>query len=267
MKPDFEQYLKVSEFLNNKNSEDFKNYKKEFYKEYPEYNSEEKLKYLLKYYENEDFESKNSQDMIEAILIFKKTVITLSLVLGLLLTFFSFNNKININIYVITSIILPLIYLVYLAYRHFSYTFPSKDPETSILNMQLKKRFKTFKCTNDFSYVIKTYSTMLWIKSAIAYSTVALIATFIIFKYETVTFYSGDTFGANDYEINTIDKKLKPKVIVQHEENTTDTISKSTTDENVGGKIDENTTNDRSTKLLIVIHTDYLAKKKMIFLP
>lgn len=82
MKPDFEQYLKVSEFLNNKNSEDFKNYKKEFYKEYPKYNSEEKLKYLSKYYENADFKSKNSQDMIEAILIFKKTVITLSLVLG-----------------------------------------------------------------------------------------------------------------------------------------------------------------------------------------
>lgn len=41
---------------------------------------------------------------------------------------------------------------------------------------------------------------MLWIKSAIFYSIGALITTMLIFNFVGVKFYSGNTYGANDYE-------------------------------------------------------------------
>lgn len=57
---------------------------------------------------------------------------------------------------------------------------------------------------------------MLWIKSAIFYSIGALITTMLIFNLVGVKFYSGNTYGANDYEksyqqtenINLLDKNL-----------------------------------------------------------
>jgi hypothetical protein len=200
LKLNLEQYLKLTEFFNNKNVKDFKNYKKKFYTNHKEYDNEKQLNYLLEYYATESINKDESQNIIETISIVKKIVITLALILGLLVTFLFFSKEINIKIYILTSIILPFIYLGYLAYRHFSYDFPSKDPEISILNWYVKNKFKAFKFTNNLSYVIKTYSTMLWIKSAIFYAVGVLIATIIIFSVLSVTFYSGTTYGANDYQ-------------------------------------------------------------------
>lgn len=57
---------------------------------------------------------------------------------------------------------------------------------------------------------------MLWIKLAIFYSIGALITTMLIFNLVGVKFYSGNTYGANDYEksyqqtenVNLLDKNL-----------------------------------------------------------
>ena len=215
MKPDFEQYLKVSEFLNNKNSEDFKNYKKEFYKNNSEYKSgnEEKLKYLSEYYNKKSKKKDESQHIIEVMIILKRILIGFAFSLGLLLTVLYYDKEVNIGFYSITSVILPLIYFFYLLYRHFSYKFPKKN-EPSILNLYLKNKFENFK--DELSHVLKTYSTMLWIKAAISYSIGALITTILIFSLAGVKFYSGNTYGANDYEksyqqtenINLLDKNL-----------------------------------------------------------
>lgn len=199
MKLNFEQYLKVSEFLNSKNSEDFKNYKKEFYKNNPEYNSEEELKYLKEYYDRESKNKDESQNILEIMVILKRILMGFALFLGFVLTALSYNKEVNISLYILTSIIFPLFYFSYLVYRHFSYKFPKKN-ESSILKLILKNKFENFK--DELSHVLKTYSTMLWIKSAIFYSIGALITTMFIFKVAGVTFYSGDTYGANDYSIN-----------------------------------------------------------------
>lgn len=78
MKLNFEQYLKVSEFLNSKNSEDFKNYRK--------YKSEGKLKYLLEYYDGKSINKDESQNIIELMVILKRILIGFTFSLGLLLT-------------------------------------------------------------------------------------------------------------------------------------------------------------------------------------
>lgn len=199
MKLDFEQYLKVSEFLNNKNSEDFKNYKKEFYKKNSEYNSKDELKYLLEYYDRESINKDESQNILQIMIILKRILIGFAFSLGLILTVLYYDNdkKVDIGLYSITSVIFPLLYFLYLAYIHFSYKFPKKN-EPSILNLFLKNKFENFK--DELSHVLKTYSTMLWIKSVIYYSIGALITTMLVFKLAGVTFYSGTAYGANDYE-------------------------------------------------------------------
>lgn len=213
MKLNFEQYLKVSEFLNSKNSEDFKNYKKEFYKKNSEYKIGEKLKYLLEYYDGKSINKDESQNILEDIFILKRILIGFALFLGFLLTVLYYEKEVDVGLYIITSVIFPLSYFFYLVYRHFSYKFPKKY-EPSILNRVLKIKFENFK--NELSHVLKTYSTMLWIKSAIFYSIGALITTMLIFNLVGVKFYSGNTYGANDYEksyqqtenINLLDKNL-----------------------------------------------------------
>lgn len=199
MKLDFEQYLKVSEFLNNKNSEDFKNYKKEFYKNNSKYNSKDKLKYLLDYYKSKSIKKDESQNILQIMIILKRILIGFAFSLGLILTVLYYDNdkKVDIGLYSITSVIFPLLYFFYLAYIHFSYKFPTKN-EPSILNLFLKNKFDNFK--DELSHVLKTYSTMLWIKSVIYYSIGALITTMLVFKLAGVTFYSGTAYGANDYE-------------------------------------------------------------------
>ena len=199
MKLDFEQYLKVSEFLNNKKSEDFKNYKKEFYKKNSEYNSKDELKYLLEYYDRESINKDESQNILQIMIILKRILIGFAFSLGLILTVLYYDNdkKVDIGLYSITSVIFPLLYFLYLAYIHFSYKFPKKN-EPSILNLFLKNKFENFK--DELSHVLKTYSTMLWIKSVIYYSIGALITTMLVFKLAGVTFYSGTAYGANDYE-------------------------------------------------------------------
>ena len=213
MKLNFEQYLKVSEFLNSKNSEDFKNYKKEFYKKNSEYKIGEKLKYLEEYYDGESKKKDESQNILEDIFILKRILIGFALFLGFLLTVLYYEKEVDVGLYIITSVIFPLSYFFYLVYRHFSYKFPDKY-EPSILNKVLKIKFENFK--DELSHVLKTYSTMLWIKSAIFYSIGALITTMLIFNLVGVKFYSGNTYGANDYEksyqqtenINLLDKNL-----------------------------------------------------------
>ena len=199
MKLDFEQYLKVSEFLNNKKSEDFKNYKKEFCKKNSEYNSKDELKYLLEYYDRESINKDESQNILQIMIILKRILIGFAFSLGLILTVLYYDNdkKVDIGLYSITSVIFPLLYFLYLAYIHFSYKFPKKN-EPSILNLFLKNKFENFK--DELSHVLKTYSTMLWIKSVIYYSIGALITTMLVFKLAGVTFYSGTAYGANDYE-------------------------------------------------------------------
>lgn len=200
LKLNFEQYLKVSEFLNSKNLEDFKNYKKEFYKNNTNYDSEEKLKYLLEYYDKKSINKDESQNILENIFILKRILMGFALFIGFLLTVLYYDKEVDVGLYIITSVIFPLSYFSYLAYRHFSYKFPTKN-EPSILNLYLKKNFKNFKnIKEELSHVLKTYSTMLWIKSAIFYSIGALITTMLIFNFVGVKFYSGNTYGANDYE-------------------------------------------------------------------
>lgn len=213
MKLNFEQYLKVSEFLNSKNSEDFKNYKKEFCKNGCEYKREEKLEYLKEYYKEESIKKDGSQNILEDIFILKRILIGFALFFGFLLTVSYYEKEVDVGLYIITSVIFPLSYFFYLVYRHFSYKFPDKY-EPSILNKVLKIKFENFK--DDLSHVLKTYSTMLWIKLAIFYSIGALITTMLIFNLVGVKFYSGNTYGANDYEksyqqtenVNLLDKNL-----------------------------------------------------------
>lgn len=205
-KLNLEQYFNMSDFLNNKSEEDFKKYKKEFQ---TEYNNEMKLDYLTRCLNSEKDKAYEVNNIFERVSTIEKSIVIFAFILGLVLTFLFYDKEINIKLYIITSVIIPLVYFGYLVYRYFTYKFPYKE-ESSILSSLLKKLFN--KPVEKHSHVLKTYSLMIWTKFAISYAVGVLLSTFIIFNTQSVTFYSGTTYGANDYkqtkDINNSDVNL-----------------------------------------------------------
>lgn len=193
-KLNLKQYFDISNFLKNKTDKDFKEFKTEFLKE--DYNDDKKLYYLKKYYKPED---KKTDNIFETILLIEGGVLLFSFLIGFVFTFLFYDKEINIKLYAITSICFPLLYFVYLLFRNYTYKFPTKA-EQSVLNLLLKKKFRNF--DEGHSHVIKIHSILLWMKIAISYTIGVFVATMIIFSVYSVTFYSGTTYGANDYNVS-----------------------------------------------------------------
>ncbi len=219
-KLNIEKYFKISNFLKSKNEKDFKLYRQNFYKKDKTYKDREKLAYLFEYYKSENSEENEAEKIIGSIEFFEKLLFIVFFILAFAITFLFYNKEVNVYLYLLSSVFLPLAYLLYLAYRHFSYKFPSKRAEFSFLNELLKKKFKDFK--DEHSYVIKTYSVMVFIKTGISYTLGVLLATILIFSVYKVTFYTETTYGANDY-IEVIEGKKTNKV--EANSNTKENIS------------------------------------------
>lgn len=196
---DLELYFNISNFLKNKRDKDFIKYKDKFYEKFKTYDDKREIEYLVDYYKTNCNKRDEKYKIFKYIKFLKKIILISSFILGVGLTFLFFNKDININLYLITSVGLPLIYFIYLGWGYFRYTFPNK-PEESILNWFLKKQFTNF--SDEHSHILKTYSTMLLVEAGISYTIGVLAATIIIFSVFNVNFYSETTYGANDYKID-----------------------------------------------------------------
>lgn len=193
-------YFNISNFLKNKKDKDFIKYKNIFYEKYKIFDEKKKLEYLIDYYQTQSNKKDENYKIFENISYIKKVILISFFILGMILTSLFFDKEINVNLYLIVSVGLPLIYFIYLSWEYFRYRFPTK-PEKSILSWFLKKKFKNF--NEQHSHILKTYSTMLGTQLSISYTIGVLISTIIIFSVFNVTFYSETTYGANDYNITT----------------------------------------------------------------
>jgi hypothetical protein len=200
MKFNIEIYLNISEFLKTKTQNDFQNHKKEFYKNHKKFDEKKRLNYLLEYYDYEKKDENNNKEYssIHTFILIKKFLPLIFLLLGFFITWFWFDkDEINLKIYFLVSIIPPFIILFYAIYKQF---FSNNKSDLSFLIYLLKKiNFQNFEFNKDFLYVIKISKLFIWI--AIWYEIGILIATITIFSVFSVTFYSGTTYGANDYQI------------------------------------------------------------------
>ena len=111
--------------------------------------------------------------------------------------FFSFvgiQKSVNIKIYLVFGLLMPFVYLLYVAWQTLFYKFPNKE-ENSLMAF-FAKRYDEF--DNRDSHVLKTFTTLLFVEVGIVYTFGILLSTVFIFWAYSVEFYSESSYAFLD---------------------------------------------------------------------
>lgn len=188
-----EKYFNISEILGRKTKEDFEKYRDKLHSEKHEYNKNDKIKELLKY--TAQYKENQTSEVFEYLANIKY-ILLITTVFTFIVTYLFFDRDININEYLIFSVLLPFAYFIWLAYSYSQYRRGVKV-EQSIVSNILKRKFNT----EDFdkhSQPLKTYSLLVLCKIGIAYSLGVFLSTFIMFNVHSITFYTASTYQAEE---------------------------------------------------------------------
>jgi len=200
-------YFTLSEILKNQDNKTIQDYQKSINYQY---NKDEKLKELYKFYDNFKDKQSFNINLFEKLNNIKKILLTIIFLISFFITYNYFDNEINIKTYLLFSVALPLIYSLFTLIKITRYKYPQKD-ETSFLNTFIKKISSNFE--NKHNHILKTYSIVMFVEIGISYAVGILVATMIIFWSHSITFYSETSYSSTNTTIEKIQTK-KDRVIV-----------------------------------------------------
>lgn len=109
-------------------------------------------------------------------------------------SFVSIQKSINIKIYLIFGLVVPFVYLLYVAWQTLFYKFPNKE-ESSLVAFFAKKYPEYDKRD---THVLKTFTTLLLVEMGIVYTFSILLSTIFIFWAYSIEFYSESSYAFLD---------------------------------------------------------------------
>ena len=112
----------------------------------------------------------------------------------MIFSFISIQKSINIKIYLIFGIIIPFLYLLYVAGQTLFYKFPNKE-ESSLIDFFAKKDPQYDRRD---THVFKTFTTLLFVEMGIVYTFSILLSTIFIFWAYSIEFYSESSYAFLD---------------------------------------------------------------------
>ncbi|SFV54881.1 hypothetical protein MNB_SM-6-1340 [hydrothermal vent metagenome] len=145
------------------------------------------------------YQTYNEQEVCHSALyeFFKHTrTILLSLIftIVMLFSFISIQKSINIKIYLVFGIIIPFLYLLYVAWQTLFYKFPNKE-ESSLVAFFAKK-YPQYDRRD--THIFKTFTTLLFVEMGIVYTFSILLSTIFIFWAYSIEFYSESSYAFLD---------------------------------------------------------------------
>ena len=109
-------------------------------------------------------------------------------------SFVGLQKSVNIKIYLVFGLLMPFVYLLYVAWQTLFYKFPNKE-ENSLVAF-FAKRYGEFDKRD--SHVLKTFTTLLFVEVGIVYTFGILLSTIFIFWAYSVEFYSESSYAFLD---------------------------------------------------------------------
>ena len=112
----------------------------------------------------------------------------------MLFSFMEVKTSINIKIYLIFGLIIPLVYLIYVAWQTLFYKFPNKQENS--LAVFFAKKYAEYDKRG--THVFKTFTTLLLVEIGIIYTFAILLSTIFIFWAYSVEFYNESSYAFLD---------------------------------------------------------------------
>jgi hypothetical protein len=183
MKISINKYFEISSKLSNKTKEDFEKYKKEINPKIK--NKEELIKIYLEKIETKNINVFTTLKKINNII--KISTFLLSFLLGILLS----KQTLNINIYLLISIVIPFVLTNISFIKLYTYKYPKKE-EHSLLSKIIKRINKDYNSKDN--HIIKLYSFKIVQILNLSYMTGMLLAMLTMFFLTSITFNFESTY-------------------------------------------------------------------------
>ncbi len=132
----------------------------------------------------------SSCSFVSKVELLSQVVLGMAFCIGLLFGVLFFQKSININLFLVLSIIVPFVFMIVSGLRIFLYRFPLKK-ERTFFDYFLSEEMKI---NAEDSHVLKLYSFMVFQKAAIAYAFGILLSTMFLFFVNKVDFNYDNTY-------------------------------------------------------------------------
>ncbi|NPA65309.1 MAG: DUF2868 domain-containing protein [Epsilonproteobacteria bacterium] len=132
--------------------------------------------------------------LINSIQTNSKIFIGISFLIGFLLGVIFFQKTININLFLIISVVLPLFFMIFSGFRIVLYRFPLKK-ESLFFERFLPKGLNI---QDEDTHVLKVYSFLVLQKAAIGYALGILLSTMFLFFVNQVDFNYDNTYNLSE---------------------------------------------------------------------
>ena len=124
----------------------------------------------------------------------RSIILWLVFIAVILFSFLEIQTSINVKIYLIFGLVVPVLYLFYVAWQTLFYKFPNKE-ENSLATFFAKKYAEYDK---QDTHVFKTFTTLLLVEIGIVYTFSILLSTIFIFWAYSIEFYSESSYALLD---------------------------------------------------------------------
>ena len=188
------KYFEISNSLEHSTQEDFKLYRKKLLASEQLFAKDAKLQELIKF---SDLQEKNSSltKMFEHLDFIKDILLWGIFMFTLLVSYFAIDDTININKFLLFSVIFPFGYIMVMAFKIYRYSFPKKDEHSFLSYLLLHSNYIDYNPIH--SHIVKTYSMKLSVYFGLVYTIAILIYTFIVFSTTSISFVMPSTFDIN----------------------------------------------------------------------
>jgi len=183
---DIKTYFEIVDTFLHVNKKEYKSFADTVYKNKIQFTSLEDI--AKKFYH---FIHKTSTSLFFQIETYSKIIVFSAFGIGFLLGMVFFQKTININLFLIISIIFPFVLMLFGSYRILAYRFPIKKEKTFL------ERFlpKEFELAAEDTHLLKTYLFVVFQKMAIAYAFGILLSTMFLFFVNQVDFNYDNTYN------------------------------------------------------------------------
>jgi len=192
------KYFEISNSLENSTQEDFKLYRKELLESGESFDKDAKLQELIKF---SDVKERNNTltNIFEHLDFIKDILLWGIFMFTLLVSYFAIDETININKFILFSLLFPFTYILVMYFKVLRYSFPKKNENSFLSYILLNSNYIEYNPIH--SHIIKTYSMKLSIYFGLVYTLAILFYTFIIFFTTSVTFVMPSTFDIDIFSL------------------------------------------------------------------
>ena len=194
---DIRTYFEIADTFLHVNKKDYKDFAKYIRKNKLKYTSVEELAKNFHH-----FFTHTSHTYFTQIETYSKIIVFCGFVTGFLLGIFCFKETININLFLLVSIVFPFVLMLFSGFRILSYRFPVKKEKTFL------ERFlpKEFELQSEDTHLLKTYLFIVFQKTAIGYALGIVFSTIFLFFVNKVDFNYDNTYNLSvEFEQKIID--------------------------------------------------------------